>query len=334
MPSPSLWRHVLRNNFTDWRALAKYLQLDDTQLQQLSHDRRFATNVPMRLASKMAKGSLDDPITRQFLPHVQEEIQFPGYSCNPVGDEESRLAPRLLHKYHGRALLLTTSACAMHCRFCFRQHFDYANGGDRSFAKELEIIRAESSLREIILSGGDPLSLDDRELGFLLRELDSIPHVKHLRFHSRFPIGIPERIDDAFLEILTSTSLQLWFVLHVNHPHELDDDVLTAMERLRGIGVQILSQTVLLQGVNDDVDTLEALCLRLVDHGIVPYYMHQLDRTEGTAHFEVDEKCGGELVRELEARLPGYAIPRYVREVAGQASKSAVMVTSEYSLLN
>jgi EF-P beta-lysylation protein EpmB len=220
-------------------------------------------------------------------------------------------------------LLVTTSACAMHCRYCFRQHFDYETH-KKLFEDELNIIRNDTTVNEIILSGGDPLSLDDRILKNLLEGLASIPHVKKVRFHTRFPIGIPERIDQSFLDLLQSIPLQFWFVIHTNHPNELDSDVLNALKSIQKLGIPILNQFVLLRGINDDVDVLAELCSQLADHGIMGYYMHQLDRVEGASHFEVPVEKGKELVKELAKRLPGYAVPRYVQEIAGMPSKTPI----------
>ena len=188
--------------------------------------------------------------------------------------------------------------------------------------KELQLIAQDPSIREVILSGGDPLSLTDHALENLLTGLAAIPHLKMVRFHTRFPVGIPERIDDSLLRILNNCPLQIWFVLHSNHPMELDGDVFDAMNKLRKQGISILNQSVLLKGVNDNVETLKELCEKLVGHGIMPYYLHQLDRVQGAAHFEVDEEKGRALIRQLAAQLPGYAVPKYVREVAGQPSKT------------
>lgn len=242
---------------------------------------------------------------------------------DPVGDQSFRCGPKLLHKYQGRVLLVTTGACAMNCRFCFRQNFDY-DVVDKSFEVELDQIAKDPTIFEVILSGGDPLSLPNRNLASLLKKIASIPHVRRIRFHTRFPIGIPERIDDEFLKMMESSPLQIWFILHCNHPREMDEDVIAAMTQLRKRGVNVLNQGVLLKGVNDDIETLAGLYLTLVDHGIFPYYLHQLDRVQGTAHFEVEEREGVRLMEELQKRLPGYAVPKYVREIAGQPSKTLI----------
>jgi EF-P beta-lysylation protein EpmB len=318
---PSLWREIQRSNFTDWKELGYFLELD---LSRACHVPHFPLNLPRRLANKIVKGSIDDPILRQFLPTVAETIQIEGFSTDPVGDLRSQKTPKLLHKYQGRALLLCTSACAMHCRYCFRQHFSYASSV-KGFAEEIEAIRNDSSLSEIILSGGDPLSLTNRDLRTLLDALGTIPHVKRVRFHTRFPLGIPERIDPEFLEILNTSRPQIFFTIHSNHPQEWDDEIKASLKDIQKLGIPTLCQTVLLKGINDDLDTLQALCEILVDQGIIPYYLHQLDKVSGTLHFEVEEERGTELISALTERLSGYAVPKYVREVAGEKSKTAIL---------
>lgn len=313
----------MRQNFTDVNRLADYLMLDEEQRRTLACRPRFALNLPIRLAAKIAKGTLEDPLLKQFLPTEHEEIKTPGFVLDAVGDNACKKTDKLLHKYQGRVLLVTTSACAMHCRYCFRQYFDY-QVERKSFEDELKAISQDSSINEVILSGGDPLSLDNRVLQQLLNGLAAISHIKKIRFHSRFPIGIPERIDEQFIQILKDLPIQCWFVVHVNHANELDDDVLDALKKIRCLGVPVLNQAVLLSGVNDDVESQAQLCERLVDHGIIPYYLHQLDKIEGATHFEVPEEAGLALIEALRKRLPGYAVPSYVREIAGEASKTPV----------
>ena len=320
------WRQIQRQNFTNWEKLADYLELDSIQRSEIVKNPHFVLNLPIRLARKIEKGNLDDPILRQFLPSVAETIETSGFVSDPVGDHACRRASKLLHKYNGRVLLVTTSACAMHCRYCFRQNFDY-EVEDKTFREELEVISQDETIKEVILSGGDPLSLSNRQLGTLLDNISSIPHINRLRFHSRFPIGIPERIDDEFLELIERSPHQVWFVIHCNHPRELDSDIIERLNALRKLGVNILNQAVLLRGVNDDVETLAELCENLTDHGVLPYYLHQLDRVQGASHFEVTKEEGLELINQLICRLPGYAVPKYVQEIAGEPSKTPLTST-------
>lgn len=322
-----LWKQVLRQNFVDVTKLADFLELTEDQKSHLILRPRFVLNLPKRLAEKIEKGTLEDPLLKQFLPINEENSVSSCFSNDPIGDVKSRKAPKLLHKYEGRVLLLCTSACAMHCRYCFRRHFDY-EVSKKVFGEELEIIRNDPSIREVILSGGDPLSLDDKVIEELVVELSLIPHVRKLRFHSRFLVGIPERIDENFIKILSSTSLQVIFVVHINHPREVDEDVLLAIRKLQRLGIPVLNQFVLLRGVNDSLEILEELCHLMTDYGIMPYYMHQLDRVQGAQHFEIEEEEGKKLIAALSKILPGYAVPKYVREIAGEPSKTPIVFTT------
>ena len=318
-----IWREIQKQNFKNWEKLAEFLQLDSAQVAEILQGPQFPLNLPLRLAEKIVKQTLNDPILKQFVPLKKELDEAPGYQLDPVQDETFRKTPKLLHKYEGRALLICTSACAMHCRFCFRQNFDYTHEQDQSlFKEEIDLLREDSSLTEIILSGGDPLSLSHSTLERLIKELDSISHLKRLRFHTRFPIGIPERIDSDFLELLASIRMQTIFVIHCNHPKELDEDVLAALKKIQKLGIPVLNQCVLLSEVNDTVGVLHELFEKLTCHGILPYYLHQLDKVKGAAHFEVDENKGKKLMEALSSKLPGYAIPKYVREIPGKASKT------------
>ena len=247
-----------------------------------------------------------------------------GFFIDPVGDKGFRSCSKLLHKYEGRVLLVTTGACAMHCRYCFRQNFDYATSTGFLFEEELGLIASDETIREVILSGGDPLSLSNPILKGLIHNLGKIKHVKRLRFHTRFPIGIPERIDDDFIEMIANCPCQVWFILHINHPNELDDDILAHVRLLQKTGAIVLNQSVLLRGVNDDADTLVMLSEKLVDNGILPYYLHQLDKVQGASHFEVSVDEGRQLIHAISKRLSGYAVPKYVREIEGEPGKTAL----------
>jgi KamA family protein len=267
--SPSEWRQLMRQNFTNWEKLADFLELDGEQRSSILVNPRFTLNLPMRLAKQIAKGTLEDPILRQFLPVVKEREQALDFMYDPVGDRAARKTQKLLHKYQGRALLVCTSACVMHCRYCFRQNYEYETD-NTTFDKEIEIIAQDSSIKEVILSGGDPLSLSDHTLSKLITALNEIPHVKRIRFHTRFPVGIPQRLDDSFLKVLEASACQIWFVIHVNHIRELDEELLFYLKRVQQLGIPVLNQSVLLRGVNDTVDALVALFEQLVDNGIMP----------------------------------------------------------------
>lgn len=310
------WRQIQKNNIRDWDSLRDFLNLEDPS--PFFKDRNFPLNIPRRLAKKIEKGNPNDPLLLQFFSHQQENISSSGFSTDPVEETSFQKTSRLLQKYPGRVLLIASSACAMHCRFCFRKNYPYTPSSN-DFSRELDIIAADSSLHEVILSGGDPLSLSDEVLSDLIENLSAIPHLKLLRFHTRFPIGIPERITPGFVQILKASRLQTIFTLHTNHPRELDSDLFEALQTLQ---VPILSQTVLLKGVNDQFETLKTFFLTLVQNGVIPYYLHQLDRVQGTAHFEVPTEVGKKLIKSLREALPGYAVPTYVQEVPHRLSKT------------
>jgi len=284
----------------------------------------FPILVPESYLKRMHPGDPHDPLLLQVLPQQEERVDVTGFEHDPVGDENSRAAPGLLHKYHGRGLLITHGSCAVNCRYCFRRHFPY---GEEPRALEqwepaLRVLAEETSFSEVILSGGDPLMLNDRRLQALLSRFDEIPHLRRLRIHSRLPVVLPERVTAGLIRLLTETRLRTVFVIHSNHPRELVGDCAAALSELRSAGIILLNQAVLLRGVNDDVNTLAELCERCVDLGVVPYYLHQLDRVQGAAHFEVPVETGRQLIEQLRQRLPGYAVPRYVAEIPGERSKT------------
>lgn len=318
-----LWRAIQKENFICPKKLAEFLELDESQKKRVITS-SFSLNIPLRLAKKMEKGTLEDPLVKQFVPLEDETYASPVFLCDPLQEKTFQKSPKLLKKYPTRALLVTTSACPMHCRFCFRKKYEY-DKNPSNFEKELDFIRKDLSLKEIILSGGDPLSLSDQKLSILLSSLDKISHLKRLRFHTRFPIGIPERICDTFLDILGSLSHQVYFVIHCNHPKELDEEVLSSLKKIKKNGAVLLCQTVLLKGVNDSLEILTSLSEILTDNGILPYYLHQLDPVVGAAHFAVSEDEGKQLVEKMRNSLSGYGVPRYAKEIPHKQSKTILM---------
>jgi EF-P beta-lysylation protein EpmB len=287
----------------------------------------FPLFVPRPFLARMRRGDPNDPLLRQVLPLEAETAVVAGFTVDPVADAAASLQPGLLQKYRGRALMVTTGACSVHCRYCFRRHFPY-HETPRSLAQwepAIERIAADGSIQEVILSGGDPLTLVDDLLARLAERLADIPHLRRLRIHTRLPIVIPQRVTAELLDWLTGTRLTSIAVVHSNHPAEIDDAVARALDRMTATGIPVLNQAVLLRGVNDDADVLSELCERLIDLRVIPYYLHQLDRVAGAAHFEVPIARGQEIIRQLQARLPGYAVPRYVQEVAGAPHKVSLM---------
>lgn len=310
------WRQILRTNFTRWDSLAEFLELEAPLREKILKNSHFPLNLPRRLAEKIQKNCWEDPLLQQFVPSIEELVTSHGFMSDAVGDIPSRKTHKLLHKYEGRVLMLPTSACAMHCRFCFRQHYDY-EVSTKSLDKELELIRADTSIHEVILSGGDPLSLGNEYLEDLLKTLADIKHIKRLRFHTRFIMGIPERIDEGLIQIFKNYPHSIWFIIHANHPGEFDATIWDKIKLIQQCGIIVLCQSVLLKNVNDNVDTLVELFEGLSNHAVLPYYLHQLDKVAGAGHFEVDVPKGLDLMEKIARKLPGYAVPKYVREVAG-----------------
>lgn len=321
------WQQALAQAVTDPAELLAMLRLDPALLPAAQAAARlFALRVPRGFIARMRVGDAHDPLLKQVLPLGAELAAADGFSDDPVGDMASRIAPGVLHKYAGRALLIATAACGVHCRYCFRRHFPYGDelASAAHWQPALDALRADTSIREVILSGGDPLTLNDRRLRELTDALQRLPHIVRLRIHSRQPVVLPERVDDGLLAWLDSIRLQKVMVLHVNHAQELDSHVRQACTTLRAANVTLLNQAVLLRGVNDSIDALTSLSERLFDMGVLPYYLHLLDRVRGAAHFEVDEPRAAQLMRELLTRLPGFLVPKLVREAAGAASKTPV----------
>jgi len=321
------WRAELARAVADPAELIRLLELDPTLLSQArAAARAFPLRVPRGFVARMKRGDVADPLLRQVLPIGAELEVHAGYSADPTGDLAVQSAPGLLTKYQGRALLVATGACAVHCRYCFRRHFPYADSNPRAdgWRGALDAIAADPEIDEVILSGGDPLSLSDARLAELAAALAALPQLKRLRIHTRHPVVLPERVDDALLGWLAPLKLQKVVVLHANHAQELDAAVASACARLRDAGATLLNQSVLLRGVNDDAAVLAVLSERLFAIGVLPYYLHQLDRVQGAAHFEVTDHAALALHDELTARLPGYLVPRLVREQAGAESKTVL----------
>jgi EF-P beta-lysylation protein EpmB len=321
---------VWREAITDPHELLQMLGLSHRADELLAPaDTGFAMRVPHGFAARMRRGDAADPLLLQVLPQAAELGEVPGFTRDAVGDLAARAGHGVLHKYEGRALLIATGSCAVHCRYCFRRHFPYAeetaaaNGWRDAVAR----IGADASIAEVILSGGDPLSLSTAKLYELTDALAALPHVRRLRIHTRLPVVLPERVDAEFLEWLANPRFERVVVLHANHANELDAAVGAACAGLRDAGAALLNQSVLLRGINDRVDALKDLSERLFAAGVLPYYLHQLDRVQGAAHFEVEDARAIALVDELAARLPGYLVPRLVREVAGAPTKMPVSVT-------
>jgi len=283
----------------------------------------FRLMVTRSYLARMKPGDPSDPLLRQVLPRAEELEHHSGFSTDAVGDAAARVVPGLLHKYAGRALLIATGACAIHCRYCFRRHYPYGDEPRRlaDWQPACDYLAADPSIHEVILSGGDPLLLTDLRLSELTQQLDAIPHLTRLRIHTRLPIVLPDRITSELFALLRRLRLTVFVVIHANHPRELTGDAAQAVRSLVTGGLTVLNQAVLLRGVNDHGDTLRELSERLIDLGVLPYYLHQLDRVAGTHHFEVPQDEARRLLADLPAQLPGYALPTWVEERPGDPAK-------------
>ncbi|ELY3759300.1 EF-P beta-lysylation protein EpmB [Cronobacter universalis] len=324
-PSREDWLSQLADVITDPDELLHLLNIDASEELLAGRDARrlFALRVPRAFAARMEKGNPQDPLLRQVLTAREEFVAAPGFTTDPL-EEQNSVVPGLLHKYHNRALLLIKGGCAVNCRYCFRRHFPYADnqGNKRNWQAALDYIAAHPELDEIIFSGGDPLMAKDHELEWLVANIEAIPHIKRLRIHSRLPIVIPARITDALVRLLGETRLQVLLVNHINHAQEIDDAFRAGMAKLRAAGVTLLNQSVLLKGVNDNAATLAALSNALFDAGVMPYYLHVLDKVQGAAHFMVSDDEARAIMRELLSQVSGYLVPKLAREIGGEPSKT------------
>jgi len=323
--TPAPWRRSYAQAISSLGELLDFLGLDGASVAAAEEaGRDFPLRVPWSFARRMQPGDPRDPLLLQVLPTADELTPAPGFGPDPVGDRASVAAAGLLHKYRGRVLLVVTGACAVHCRYCFRRHFPYAEERPNDWSAALDYLASEPTIDEVILSGGDPLSVNDEKLAELAGRLEEIPHLERLRIHTRLPIVLPERVDEALLGWLAATRFETVVVAHANHPREIDAEVAGALGRLRDAGATLLNQAVLLRGVNDSAEVLAELSRSLFAAGVLPYYLHLLDPVSGAAHFDLPEAEAVAIHRELRARLPGYLVPELVREVPGAPSKVAI----------
>lgn len=323
---PTHWQRALSNAIRDPAELLEYLNLPVSLLEgAIAANQSFALRVPRGYCQNIEKGNPDDPLLRQILPLDAELIHDAKFMLDPVADLAAIEVPGLLHKYHGRVLIITTAACAVHCRYCFRRHFPYQeNRTDLDWQQTVDYIQAHTDIHEVILSGGDPLSLTESRLKNLTDKLINIPHIKTLRLHTRQPIVLPERVNTELLSWLDSLPWKIVMVLHCNHANEISRDVASALEQLHQHHVTLLNQSVLLAGVNDNSAALVSLSKNLFEHNVLPYYLHMLDKVQGAKHFDVSHNKACQLIEEMRHQLPGYLVPRLVEEKAGEKSKTAV----------
>ena len=326
---PDEWQKVLRDAFRQPDSLLEYLGIPaDTFNLDFQPD--FALLVPEPFAARMVCGDPADPLLRQVLPSLQEREQVPGFVQDPLGENSSALnfqrGPALIQNYQSRVLMITTPGCAVNCRYCFRRHFPYQDHKPKDHGQALSVIRSDTSISEVILSGGDPLLLGDLAFAALINEINAIDHIKRIRVHSRLPIVLPQRVTQSLLTTLQTSRSSVVLVVHCNHAQELDAQTKRAFACLRHAGIHLLNQSVLLAGVNDESDLLCELSQALFEQGVLPYYLHMPDAVNGTAHFDVSEQRAAKLYEEMRETLPGYLLPRLVREIPGEASKTPIAI--------
>lgn len=323
----SEWQQEYKTSFTSIEQLCQNLELKIEQLPiSIQAHKQFQLRVPQSYVARIQKSNPQDPLLLQVLPTSDEEKSEDGFLKDPVGDLQNIKAPGLLQKYNGRALLLATSRCAIHCRYCFRRHFPYSSQNPRhdSWNQALLELQQDPSITEVILSGGDPLVLDDSELTKLIKKLEAIEHVKKLRIHTRLPVVIPSRINDELLAWIKNSRLRVIMVLHINHAQEINDELSDKLNKLDKNNCTLLNQSVLLRNINDHASSLIELSEALFNAGVLPYYLHLLDKVDGAAHFDVSEEKARALMREVSHQLPGYLVPKLVKEVSGEQAKSLI----------
>ena len=319
------WQQTMRTAIRDVKTLRKRLNLPPDPTAAGAAE-SFSLFAPLPFVDRIKPDDESDPLLLQLLPTAAEEQSPAHFLSDPLQESDAHLSTGVLKKYVGRALLVVTGACAIHCRYCFRRHFQYSdNSASGAHLQDaLAAIAEDKSIEEVILSGGDPLTVVDQTLSQLFDALESIPHVRRVRVHTRLPIMIPARITDGLVDLLQHCPMEKVVVIHANHANEFDSDVADALGKLKSTGTTLLNQTVLLKGINDDSLALIELSKRLLSVGVMPYYLHQLDQVIGAAHFEVPEETGKRLISEMRAALPGFAVPRYVREIPGEPNKTVL----------
>ena len=319
------WQEQLAQAIRHPDELLDYVGLDASSIGYIEKAiKQFPLRVPRLFANRIQKKNLHAPILRQIFPYLEEENECDGYINDPLAESNVQPVKGLLHKYNSRVLSITTGACAIHCRYCFRRHFPYqesTNNGEQ-LKQSIEYIEKDKSIEEAILSGGDPLTLSDRKLIELCQSLSEINHIKRIRFHTRIPVVLPARLTKNIIEKLVETNKTIIFVLHINHANEIDDAVIDNIRLLQQFNIMVLNQSVLLKGVNDNVQSLIKLSERLVENNVTPYYLHLLDPVAGAAHYNVDEQQAKKLIETMHASASGYLVPKLVREEVGKQGKT------------
>ncbi|RTE66952.1 EF-P beta-lysylation protein EpmB [Amphritea opalescens] len=332
IPLPDTWQTLLSQTLESPEALIRYLDLPESLLEGANRAHaEFAMRIPRPWLDRIEKGNLNDPLLRQVLPLGEEMDDVPGFTQDPLEEMHSNPVEGLIHKYKGRVLVILTGACAINCRYCFRRHFPYADNrlGPTQWQKIIAYITADSSITEIIFSGGDPLVSSDARLKQFITDLEQIPHLTRLRIHSRLPVVLPQRITESLTQVLQQTRLKVVTVIHSNHPQELDEQVANAVQRLHQAGVTVFNQAVLLRGINDSCEILKGLSEKLFDIGVLPYYLFTFDPVKGAAHFDIPDSEAKQLLQQLQDQLPGYLVPRLAREIPGRGSKTLLSLDQD-----
>ena len=328
LPSTLSWQEEMQQLITDPAELLRCLELPDSlrpQAQQAAA--LFPLRVPRSFVNKMRPGDLSDPLLQQVLP-LGKELEMPvGFVEDPLQEASANQRKGIIHKYQGRVLLTVAPSCAINCRYCFRRHFPYQenNLSRNEWLGVFDVIRADTTIHEVIFSGGDPLVSSDKQLAWMVGEIEKIPHIRRIRFHTRLPVVIAQRIDESFIAWLAKVKLPLVFVLHINHAAEIDHALESAIAKLRLLGVQVLNQTVLLRGINDSIDVQVDLCEKLFASGVLPYYIHLLDKVTGAAHFDCSRNEALGLHQQMQLSLPGYLVPKLVCEEPSKGSKTWIV---------
>ena len=320
------WQKDLRQVITDPKKLLTLLDIDATEyLQHFKAKQLFPVRVPLPFIKRMKKNDINDPLLKQVMPLSSEFVITDGYITDPLKEHDT-VAEGLLHKYKNRVLMIVKAGCAINCRYCFRRHFPYQENSPNKqrWQQALDYIAEHPEISEVIFSGGDPLMANDEYLSWLIKQIEAISHVKRLRIHTRLPVVIPNRITNNLVDLLSHTRLKTTMVLHINHSNEIDDDFIKALEPLKNARIPLFNQSVLLKGINDDAEILCKLSELTFDIGIIPYYLHLLDPVQGAAHFNINEESAVKIVTEMLATLPGFLMPKLVREIAGQANKTPI----------
>lgn len=321
------WRQVLSESVREPKTLLLRLGLNENDVPHVDLNNPFATLVPEPFIGQMRYGDAYDPLLRQVLPLRVEQNEISGFSQDPLGEREANVGAGVVHKYHGRLLLMLASGCAINCRYCFRRHFPYSENrlSKENWQKALSYIQKNTDLSEVILSGGEPLLVADERLEKLIQELENISHIKRLRIHTRLPVVIPQRLTSKLKRVLDSSRFGVTVVLHCNHQNEISQQLEAKLLEFKNSGITLLNQSVLLQGVNDNEQALVDLSERLFTVGVLPYYLHLLDSVKGAAHFSVKDEAALMIYENLQKRLPGYLVPKLVREQAGEAQKTLLI---------